>query len=374
MGSFIEASESPRITGNTRCQQCGQQATLFEKDAVKMQKKSNVYHAIIISKAMTGLEAIIMAGAIEITDIHREPEEFAGIKTRTYLATGFPLKLDTAMKWLIVSGEAEIICDSRTEKMICKPNDIIYFHKTSLENEPTKFKTVRINVPGKLVVKRTIADQNELLKRKTNIMINYLLIMTVLKVLKKYKTFTESGFYFSNDIFLGALKGDIYYYFDTCEEADKQLSKIDKATGIPMDIWLGKKRLKTGMRLNTLSPDDIRRYRIKTIDDYKRELALDDENGIDLRTVELDPLGFMYFKKTEIYQNYINESSDIEGKYDLKSLITICALYLKNSLGYLPGLKIGQLKSWPELNYDLPPHIEFGKGLKGIIIRLFEIE
>ena len=286
-----------------------------------------------------------MAKAIEIIEGQTDVSEFENVKPRYYEKISTSRFIKSEEKWLVVYGSAEIT-DGLTGKVSrAKKGDIIKL--------PLTRAIQLLNVRDIFGVKQIIMDEQTRNKYKANMMINYTILDIILKSLGKYKILTGISLN-AKPLFEGGKIGDIFAYYEKYNDVAMWTKFLAEESEISEDIWLGKCRLKTGLR-----------YKPK--DGFSKE----DLELIDNKNLEIVGDKALFKQLLKDSSDCFSRIDDKEGMYDLKNLILILIRSMKIQGELSRNIRIKERKSWDNLDEKgLPPNIIYGPGLKKAIAKL----
>lgn len=229
--------------------------------------------------------------------------------------------------WFIVKGCIDLRGIAGDEKYRVNENAIIKF------DEGVK---ARIYFHEGTAVKQIYTDINYRNRVGTNIKINYIILKTILKLLKKYEWFTGSEGLIAAAVFEGAEYGDLYKNYNTCNEVDNQIIKASEQLDISKAVLFGEQRILLGLKHPDIEKNrkrmSERENRPLNIDEYTTELM--DNSGITVSEVAEDPSNYVHycdigeddvFPDLEAIIAYI--ISDIKFKRNEKTAIRLSSKY-----------------------------------------------
>ncbi|WP_461811492.1 hypothetical protein [Faecalimonas sp.] len=284
--------------------------------------------------------------------------------------------------WFVRKGELKILDDIKGDIYELSSGDLIIF--------PAGSRT-KIVITEKSLIKQCLFDlsikqkgetkvyvaQQEQERKKVNIIINYMIIETILRLTGQYKDFTT----IPNEtdiIFKRAKTGDLYGKDKQTNFVDQCIDNFAGRTNIAKAVWTGERHLKTGLRYQHEGIEELDSYHIDIIDlDEPGICPIKSSEKLDYdlyNAIKRNPLSLPLEEINGIpFDNIIRENT----VYSLNGLITmlilsilknhgeIGAMYIKNT-----GLRIH--KEWEPYitKKGLPKYVRYGHELKTIVEKL----
>lgn len=301
---------------------------------------------------------------------------------KRYSLCRFNRNFEFSELWFIRKGSLKIQDDIKGDIYELSAGDLIIFpagSKTKIvikEDSLIKQCFFDLSIKQKGESKVYIAQQEQE-RRKVNIIINYMIIETILRLTGQYRDFTDVPNK-TDLIFKRAKTGDLYGKDKEANFVDECVDNFADRTDIAKAVWTGERRLKTGLRYQREGIDELDASHIDMIDLNEPGIcSIESSKNLDYdlyNAIKRNPLGLPMEKVNGIpFDDIIRENT----VYSLNGLITMLILSILKNHGrigeiYIKNTGLRIRKEWKPYitKKQLPKYVRYGHELKTIVEKL----